>query len=248
MKKRCLLLAVGLCGVSLVATAHPHRKKEPSPWDGSNLQFGFNSQTGNSDTLNVNTQANLSYEKHRWLDTSQLQYKWGKSNGDLDKDAYNISNQLDYAFDKPRKTFLFTSQTFVVDKFSAFDYQALLAVGIGHDLVRRERFTWSVQLGPGYRLNREDETKDLNQAWVATTATNVIWKITKRTKFTESLAANFSKPYNYYQTTTALTSTLFGHFAMQASFQASYYTALPKLSKNNKKYDTQTNISLIYNF
>ena len=243
-----IISAVSLVAVSAAAYASHEPNQPKSNWDGTSIQFGFSNNTGTTQTTDVNSQVNVTYEKDRWLNNGQFQFQWGKSKDEVTKEKYFFTNQTDYAFNKPRTTFLFLSETFTIDKFSPYDYQGMVAGGLGHDLIRSDKVVWSLQAGPGYRQNRETQTHDINRTPVATTQTNLTWNINKTTQFTQLLQANFSKPYNYYKSQTALTSTLFDHFAVQVSYLMEHYTQIPRFSKNTDKTDTTTLVSVIYNF
>ena len=250
MKVLKFLGAILLCLSFSVVWAHSAKKtkKKPSPWKGTNVQFGFNKNTGNTQTTNITSQVNVTYDKGSWLNTGQFQYQWGKSKGEVNKEKYFLTNQTDYAFNRPRTTFVFLAETYTMDKFSPYDYQALLAAGLGHDLIRNDKIIWSAQAGPGYRRSRETVTRTVNTSPVLTTQTNLTWNINQGTQFTQLLQGNFSKPYDYYKSTSAITSTLFDQLAVQVSFSAEHYTSIPKFSKNTEKTDTTTLVSLIYNF
>ena len=239
---------ISLVALSVSAFASHEPNKPKSNWEGTSIQFGFSNNTGNTKTTDINSQFNIAYSRDRWLDNGQFQFQWGKNKGEVSKEKYFFNNQTDYAFNKPRTSFVFLSEGFTVDKFSPYDYEALIAAGLGHDLIRNDKVVWSIQAGPGFRQNRETATQITNKTAVATTQTNLTWNINKTTQFTQLIQANFSKPYNFYKSQTALTSTLFDHFAIQVSYMAQYYTEIPRFSKNTEKLDTTTLVSVIYNF
>ena len=229
-----------------VQCSEPEHAK--SPWHGTNFQLGFNKNTGNTDTADFTSQVNLNYNQDRWVDKGQAQFQWGKSNGLLEKQSYFLTNQTDYAFDTPRKNFVFLSETFTVDHFSPYNYQTLLAAGLGHDIIRNDWVLWSVQAGPGYSWYQATGTNNNYSNAVATTGTNFGWYINEATEFSEGIIANLSEPYNYYKSTTALTSTLSNNFAIQISYTIQYYSQIPPLSTRTNNLDTTTLVSLIYNF
>ncbi len=223
-------------------------KKLVSPWAGSNAQLGLIINTGNTDNTNLSGGVKLLYTKAPWTNLTQLDMQFSRSQGSTTKQRFFGMDQANYSFSRSRKSFIFGNANYTQDKFSPYDYQGIIAVGYGRDLIKSDRFTLNVQAGPGIRFDDVHGPGGYEQNVILSTASSINWNITKNCTLTEQLGYDMGKPYNYLKSVTAVTNKLTGNLAMQISYTMEYYSVIPFGSANTKKLDTTTNIALVYNF
>lgn len=222
--------------------------KPTSHWAGSNAQFGFVMNTGNTDSTNISAGLVVNYVNNAWTNNAQLNMQFNQSSGTTTKERYYATDQVQYSFSKKRKNYVYSNVNFTDDKFSPYDYQVIGSAGYGRDMIKTPTFTWSLQTGPGMRYdNVRYQSKDEHN-FVVYTASNANWKVTKGMSLSEQAQYTIGKPYNYLQSVTALTNKIMGNLAMQVSYTLQYYSQIPLGSTNTKKLDTITNVALVYNF
>lgn len=224
------------------------KKKKKNPWNGTNAQLGYIVNTGNTNNTNLSAGLNVLYNKPKWSNTFQANVYLNKSLGIITKEQYFVTNQFNYYFNGMRKNYIFSSLRFINDRFSAYEYQIVFAVGYGREIVKTKHFTLSAQAGPGIRHNHIRTTHLYENHLILTTALTMNWQITSKMAFSEQLNYDFGQPFDYLKSVTAFTATLTGHLAAQLSYTVQYYSVIPMGSPNTKKTDTITNIALVYNF
>ncbi len=226
----------------------PQAPVTKSVWDGSNAQFGFIKNTGNTDATTLTGGLNIKYVKNRWTDNAQALVGYGTSKGVTNKNQYTVSNQLNYAFNGELKNYMFFNASLNVNKFSPYSSQIILTPGYGRDIIKNDTLVWSAQLGAGLRRDQIAVDRTTTSSFVVSPLTTVTWNITRAGTLSESAGAALGHPYNQYTSTTSFMNKITKHFALQLSFQVQYVTSIPPGSNNTKKTDTTSNVSLVYNF
>lgn len=223
-------------------------EKKKNPWKGTNAQLGYIVNTGNTDNTNLSAGLNVLYTKQKWANIFQANAYLSRSMGVVTKEQYFVTNQFNYYFNSTQKNYFFSNLRFVDDRFSPYEYQLVLSLGYGRDLLKTKNFTLSAQVGPGMRHNFIRTTRLYENHLILTTGMMMNWQINSRIALSEQLNYDFGRPFNYLKSVTALTASLAGHLAAQLSYTVQYYSAIPMDSTNTKKTDTITNIALVYNF
>ena len=251
-----IFLAVSLLSVSVFAdetqaknaddASQPAVKKTPekSPWAGSNVQFGFVMNTGNTDAKNLNGALVLDYTKGKWQNTTNIAGQYNTGRTGTDKEVFSFKNQGEYKFRPKDYVFLKVDSTF--DRFSPYNYVVLEALGLGRVIYESEKFKIVLQAGPGGRHVRVRSSKRIRNDVILDSDARFVWNITDKATFKETLNADFGSPYNYYQSDTSLTTQLIGQLGVQIAFSVQHYTRIPPGSKNTFKTDTTTTIGLVY--
>ena len=238
----CLCLLSAPCSLALAS----HRA--PSPWDGSNANFGLNINTGDTDTKDLSTGAIIQYTHKKWSENLNVSYQMAYSNHKQNKSIFNGTDNISYYFSDDKKTFLAGNFNGITDITSEFRYTLIASIMYGRTLKHSKHWNWTAQLGPGYRYNAGYQGESSYQRPVGVFLTNLTWEINKWGTLEEQGRFEFGNPYNYYQSTTSLTNKLIGHLALQMSFQINHYSALPATKKRLVLTNTITMASLVYNF
>lgn len=223
-------------------------KKSKKGWAGTNAQLGYIVNTGNTNTTSMAVGLNLSYLGTSWQNTMQANSYVNKALGVVTKEQYFGNDQLNYFLTRNQANYLFFNGKLIADRFSPYTYQTVLAVGYGRRLFHTDNFTLTVQAGPGIRHSEVREPPQYENNKIITTGANLKWQILKRLALSEQFNYDFGKPFNYMRSTTALSTTLAGHLAVQLQYIAEYYSNIPERSTNTQKLDTITNIALVYNY
>ncbi len=222
------------------------------PWEGTRALVGVTVNTGNTETTHLHSEIDVIYNKPRWGNIFQFKSQFGKDSGVVNKEKYFFQNQVNYNFlgrHRPDlRNYIFLSANLTVDKFSPYSYQSVTAIGYGRDLIKTESFFLSAQAGPGYRRNEVRVDNETDNGIVLTTEIQARWRISSYGEFVEEFRYDFGSPFNYLKSYTAYVNKLIGHFSVEVSYTVEHYSSIPPGSKNRKKTDTTTHISLVYNF
>lgn len=223
---------------------------EKSSWDGSKIQFGLSSSTGNTESENYNTQINIDYTKYRWTNAFQANNWFGKSDGNVNQEKYFFQDQINYSFNDNANidNYVFVSGNWTFDRFSPYKYQSVYALGYGRDWVKTDRLVLNTQIGPGYRRNKERDTGLIEANYILTTQAGIRWFITKTGALSETVRYDIGRPYDYLKSVTAFTNKIVGNLAVQISYTVEHYSSIPANSTNTHKTDTTTNVALVYTF
>lgn len=197
--------------------------------------------------LNLGT--NIQFAKKRWNNLFQGQYQYGKTDGITNRNYGHLYDQLQYSLNdhKKRDNYLFANSDVQFTKFGPYSYQSVYAAGYGRDWINRKHFTLSAQVGPGYRRNKTGDGK-IQDDFVATAQAVATLLLSKYGTLSETYRYDYAKSYTYTHSVTAFTNKIIGNLAVQLSYTIDHYSKIPPSSSNTKKTDTQTNISLVYNF
>lgn len=218
-----------------------------SAFDGSNAQVGAVVTTGNSNTTNLSGGLTVNYTKGPWLNNFQGNGQFTSNNGQTTQQQIFFQNQTDYNMGR---NFIFGNVNYTQNKFSPYDYQAVVSAGYGRTLVDNEKVKLSTQVGPGARINSiklNNQPSYVETRLIGVAGLNLAWDITDTVQFTENVTYNFGKPYDYLKTVSALTNKIIGNVAMQVSYTTEYYSTIPMGSQNTQNLDTTLNLSLVYN-
>lgn len=255
-KITALCALVTLLAITSVTFAHKVDKSEAataaheSAWDGSNAQVGYVSNQGNTNSSMLNLGTTVKFKHVRWDNTFQGQFQYGKEENQLNKQYTSLFDQANLNLNNTgtHDNFLFANGNAIFTKFGPYACQTIYAIGYGRDWIKSQHFTLSAQLGPGYRRNRQQESKKASSTLAGTMQVNSSILLSKYGTITQSLRYDIATPYNYLQAVSAFTNKIVGHVAVQISYTITHYSRIPPTSTNTKKTDTVTNISLVYNF
>lgn len=157
------LLAAGLMMPALCMAADQEQGDAeidvPSPWD-TEVEFGYQSHTGNSDTRSLNARVAADYTSGRYRSSGEWKYYLLYKDGEEDKRQLTYKAQSDYKLGP--MTYLYGSFKGVDSLYSAYFKDYTLSGGLGYQVANTETLILEVELGPGYRYQEPnlDEIDD----------------------------------------------------------------------------------------
>ena len=140
------LLAVATSGFSSAALAD---------WTGKG-ELGGSFASGNSENEAVNAALALNYASGDWKHMLGFAGNYGNDGNVATAQRWELRGQSNYSFTE--RAYGFGAGRYEDDRFSAYDYQASLAGGLGYRIVDTEQTKFWVQGGPGYRFAKLLET------------------------------------------------------------------------------------------
>ncbi len=124
------------------------------------VEFGYQSHTGNSDSRSLNARLNGEYTAGRHRTSGEWKYYNLYKDGEEDKSQSTYTAQSDYKLSP--KTYLYGSFKGVDSRYSAYFKDYTVSSGLGYQFSNTEEFVLEVEVGPGFRYQEPnlDEIDD----------------------------------------------------------------------------------------
>ena len=156
------ILLTGLIAISTSAYASDIENTDmslPSPWE-SQVEFGYQSNSGNSDSQSLNSRFEGSYTSGQHRHTGEVKYYLSEKNGEADKDQLSINLQSDYKISPDY--YLYANFKGLNTQYSAYFNDYTLSGGMGYQASNIDDLLLELELGPGYRYQNPnlDEIDD----------------------------------------------------------------------------------------
>lgn len=227
-------------------TALPAIAQDPGtgPWSGD-LEFGYVATSGNTETKTVKSRADVKREVEKWRYTIHFDSLNTSEDDDRSAERYFLSNKIDYKYSD--RSYLFGYASYSDDRFSGFDYQAVVAAGWGYRIIENSTMTWDAEIGPGYRINKVEDsaTEDDDREAILRAYTKYEWELSSSATFSQELQVEKGGDNTISKSVTALKTTIIGALAMKLSYTVKYTEEVPV---GNKHADTETAVTLVYSF
>lgn len=235
----------GLIAVTALA-ALPSLAQDPgtSPWSGD-LELGYVSTSGNTDTKNIKALADINREVEQWRYNISFDALNSSKDDKRSAERYFLSNKLDYKYSE--RSYLFGYASYTDDRFSGYDYQAVIAGGWGYRILDQPTMTWDAEVGPGYRISKvskEEEGSDEREA-ILRAYTKYQWQLSDSATFSQELQMEKGGENTITKSVTALRTTIVGALAMKLAYTIKYTQHVPE---GIKHADTETSVTLVYTF
>ena len=215
-------------------------------------ELGFISTTGNTDTTSINAGITANQEFESWSNDYIIEglYRQETVEGDNGEDVdvtsaqkFFASAQGNYKLENPdNRLFVFTS--YEDDRFSNFNYQATVAAGWNQKLIQNKKHKLEYSIGPGYAFVETQEGESQN-SMIVRASTIYSWKISDTAKFTQTASTEVGDENTKSRAESALTATISGNLSMRLSFKLDHNS---QVAEGVEKLDTETAVSLVYNF
>ncbi len=211
-------------------------------WKGE-IGAGYVATTGNSDTSKLNAKAEGTLEKEKWRHNVKATALNSSSNDIKDAEKYFLSSKSDYKYQE--HSYAFGRADYDKDKFSGFDYQYTLTVGIGHRYLKNySTMTLDVDVGAGLKgFKQKGQSEDTES--VSRLSTKYIWGFREKSNFNQEVSAEFADSFDVYKSITGLTVQMMGNFALGLSYVVKRTS---EVQPGIEKTDTETAINLLYTF
>lgn len=131
-------------------------KTDPQ-WAG-NVLIGFTDTSGNTDLTNIALDANAEKEFGDSRYTSKLYWSYTATDGDITERKAGLSFQYDYLAGEDY--FYYTNIGAEVDKEAQIDLRWRGGVGVGYDLIKKEKVTFTGEVGLSYIITQFSELRN----------------------------------------------------------------------------------------
>jgi len=225
------LTAVALYGTSGAALAD---------WTGKG-EIGGSFASGNSENEAVNAALQVKNTLEKWTHTLGFAGNYGNDGTDTTAQRWELHGQSDYKFTD--RAYAFGAGRYEDDRFSAYDYQASLAAGLGYKIIDSERTKFWVQGGPGYRFAELRDTGESEDGLIFRGDLGFDHQLTETTKIVERFLIETGSDNTYLQNDLGLEVAINGALALRLGYQVRHNTEVPA---GTEKTDTLATVGLIY--
>ena len=236
---KILLSVIMLVSTSSLVLAADEKK---SNWKGE-VGAGYIATTGNSDTSKFSAKAEGTQEKEKWRHNINATALNSDSNGVTDAERYFLAGKSNFKYKE--NSYVFGRADYETDKFSGFDYQYTITLGIGHRYLKNyPKMTLDVDAGLGLKgFKAEGQSSDIEG--LGRLSGKYIWEFREKSNISQELSAEFSDSFNVYKSITGLTVQLIGKLALGFSYNVKYTS---DVSPGFDNTDTEMVINLLYTF
>lgn len=169
MKRTSIAIAAALCYLPLAAFAADPPPPPPLGWSGSG-EAGLSVASGNTKSQNLNAKLDFKFNDDTWKDDFYLLAQRNKSNVktvsidtstnpptllstssyDLTANRYEGGASFGYKLDE--RSYIVGAGRYEHDEFSAYDYQYIVSIGYGYQVLKSASDELAVEIGPGYKV------------------------------------------------------------------------------------------------
>jgi len=208
----------------------------------ASLSLGYVGTTGNTETETYNLEFLYRIGFDEWTHSLKFQALGSQENSLVKAERYYLENKSDYNFSD--NDYVFARATVTDDRFSGFDYQASVSTGYGHYFLNDGNRLLEAFAGAGYRHNAPVGLPDEGEV-IFTVGENFEWQLGISSRLTQSLTSEIGEDLTVSKFEIGLVSTIIGSIATKIAFQARHTSKVPV---ETEKTDTQTSVSLVYEF
>jgi len=218
------------------AIAQPAR----ADWSGK-AELGASMATGNSDNQSANGAAEVTYKDKKWENVLGFMGNYGNDGDNTTAQRWEVRGQTNYSFTE--RAYWFGAGRYDNDRFSAYDYQASLATGLGYKFFDTDDTKLWVQGGPGYRISKERETGDRIDGVIFRGNIGFERQITETTRIVNLFLVEAGSDNTYLQNNLGLVVKVSGSLGLRVGYEVRYNTDVPP---GIDKTDTLTTVGLLY--
>ncbi|MBT8126260.1 MAG: DUF481 domain-containing protein [Gammaproteobacteria bacterium] len=218
------------------------KEEKTSPWT-TTAGLGFVDTSGNTNTDSLTFLFDTAYEIEDWKHEGHFETLKASTDDVTTADRKFLTAQSNYKY-SPRD-YWFGNLSYEDDRFTGFEYQAVLSVGYGRRLIMTEKHNLDFEIGPGYRNFKVEGAPSSEDEYLLRTAGKYKWKISDYSDFSQDLLGNFGEDQTEWRSVTALRTSIYQNLALRLAYNVRY---LDKVPFGNERYDRTTTVTLDYTF
>ena len=226
--------------LSFPAAAEPTAPERP--WQGE-VELGFVTTRGNTDTDSLNAKAKVVNEREIWRNSGRIDAVNNATDGVRNAEHYFAVVKSDRKFSEV--SYFFASLNYDDDRFSGYDYRSALAIGYGRNVIKREGLALDLELGAGARRSRLDDATDAEDEGIVSGAMRINWQFSTVAEFGEDLSVEAGEISTITRSITSVKSTVAANIALKVTVTAQYTSDVPPTIKNS---DVETATTVVYSF
>jgi putative salt-induced outer membrane protein len=234
--------------VALIATANSYAETSVDTpangeWKG-NVELGFVTTTGNTETETLNAKAKVETEREKWRHAIKAEALNSSNSTSSTAERYLLAGQSDYKFGERKQNYLFILLSYEDDRFSGYDYRAEETFGYGRRVLERPSLALDLEIGPGARQSKLENDGTDNEFTVRGAA-KLAWAISDTSTFSEDLSVVKGEDVTITKSITALSAQIAGSLATKLTYTIKNTSDVPT---GIEKTDTEMAVTLVYDF
>ncbi|MBW8368832.1 MAG: DUF481 domain-containing protein [Arenimonas sp.] len=204
-------------------------------------ELGVVNTTGNSETTSVNGKFALSGEDEAWTHDYYAAALRAESSDEL------TANRVELGAKSARKlgerSYLGGVGRYENDDFSAYRYQATLAVNYGFEAFKTDRRRLLLEAGPGIRSARLADSGESERDALLRGFADYKHQITDSTNFFNTLLVEAAQDNTFLQNDIGISVSINRTLALKAALQARHNTDAPG---NRDRTDTLASVNIVW--
>ena len=230
----------------------------PKGWDGEGELSGSVAR-GNSENTAFGAAFLARNEIGRYLNTFSAYIDIGGSDGERSQERFGGLYSLDITVTD--QSYAYQKLEYEDDRFSGFEYRLFYTVGAGLHVFNTDPFKWKLEMGPGVRYSKLQQTTDADATsptfgmqipienestdFAAFALSEIDWKITDATTLKHTLNTTYTDPTTTVESRVAVDTKLNGSLSMRTSVRVRYETDPPS---GQEKTDTVLKAALLFSY
>lgn len=185
-------------------------------------EVAYLKSSGSSDQETFKGYTYTRYQRNLWTYELRLEglNESDSSTGQRTRERYFVLNKTSWNFTP--KDYLFLKPQYEKDLQSAYEYQALLAAGYGHQFFKTDTLFLNADLGAGTRFNKLNVTGDKDSEAVGNLATKFAWKFSTDGRLTEDASLDAGESGTVVRTRSAVEFALTELFGLSVAYETKY--------------------------
>lgn len=239
LKFRSFIVATA-APLAFAAPALAQEADETPEWEGEgSLSAGYT--TGNTETTDFGAGVKLKHNGDLWSQSGQFSADYGETNSVETKNRLAAAGQVDRIINERLSGY--ARGTWEKDEFSGFENRYFLGAGLAYDVIIGEPTTWTVQGGPGYRVDEIRTTGDTEESLGFAAGSRFTHQFNENVALSNDTDVIYSSTSTQIINTLAFTFDLTGNLSARISYDVRHDTDPPA---GFEETDTATKFSLVY--
>lgn len=217
--------------------------------------FNAGFTTGNTETTDIGLGLKADRIQGPWTVGLEASADFGETDGVETRNRWFVGTQLDRQIND--RLYGFGRLSYEQDEFSGFDSRAFIGGGLGYIVLDGETTQWSIEGGPGYRIDEIADTVELidgetvitegetEESLAVRAASNFSHDFNDAVTFTNDTAVIWADVSTQVTNTAAVTAQLTDRISGRVSLDVRYDTNPPVGFEDT---DTITKIGIVYAF
>lgn len=205
--------------------------------------LGFSAVSGNSDSESLSAKLAAEYASGNWTHAASASAYAASSDDEQTAESYSAKLETDYLFSE--KTYWLGSAAYKSDRFSAYDNQATVSLGVGHHLIDNGITTLDLEGGVGYRSSEPSDNSDTENETIFVGGVTFNHTLTDTTSFSSSWSVESGSENTYAEADLGLRVAMSEALGLALGYVVKHNT---EVSEGTEKTDRYTSVTLSYLF
>jgi putative salt-induced outer membrane protein len=228
----------------LAAPAFAQETQPVSHWSGEGA-FGAGFTSGNTETKDASVALKAKHAGMNWTQAGEFRADYGDTDGVESKNRLSAAAQFDRQLSP--KWSGYTRGTWEKDEFSGFENRYFLGVGAAYKAIETPATKWTVEGGPGYRVDEIRATlttpADRDDAIGARAGSRFSHAFNDRVSLSNDTELVYANDSTQISNGIALSANLMGNLSARVSLDVRHDSNPPE---GFEATDTSTKFSLVY--